>query len=75
MSGQDDAEERLRKALETPKRVVDIFPALFHRPVSMADAPQLGMATGEAMANLNYLLRRGEIKKQVIDGVAWYRSR
>jgi glyoxylase-like metal-dependent hydrolase (beta-lactamase superfamily II) len=74
VSGQIEAEARLREALETPKRVVDVFPALFHRPVSMADAPQLGMATGEALANLNYLLRRGEIEKQVIDGVAWYRS-
>jgi glyoxylase-like metal-dependent hydrolase (beta-lactamase superfamily II) len=70
--GQEEAEVQLRKALETPQRVVDVFPALFHRKVSMADSAQLGMATGEALANLHYLMRRGEVGKQVIDGVAWY---
>jgi glyoxylase-like metal-dependent hydrolase (beta-lactamase superfamily II) len=72
-SGQIDAEDRLRAALEAPKRAVDVFSALFHRPVLMSDAALLGMATGEAMANLNFLAGRGEIEKRLLDGVWWYR--
>lgn len=71
--GQEEAEDRLRKLLVTPQRVVDVFPALFHRKVSMDDPAQLGMATGEALANLNYLVRRGEVEKLVQDGLGWYR--
>ena len=74
IAGQDEAETKLRALLETPHRVVDMFAALFHRKVSMADAAQLGMATGEALANLNYLIELGEVEKQVVDGVACYRS-
>jgi glyoxylase-like metal-dependent hydrolase (beta-lactamase superfamily II) len=70
---QQDARERLLEKLAAPQRVVDVFPALFHRSVSMADPALLGMATGEAVANLNDLVRRGEVEKQVLDGVAWYR--
>ena len=75
IAGQDEAEAKLRKALDTPQRVVDVFAALFHRKVSMSDAAQLGMATGEALANLNYLIERGEAEKELVDGVAWYRGR
>lgn len=70
--GQDGALERLRAALREPRRVVDVFEALFKRPIGGSDAPQLSLATGEAIACLNYLTHRGEARKQVRDGVAWY---
>lgn len=75
LAGQDDALQALRALLQTPRRIVDTFPALFRRPVRESDGTQLGLATGEATACVNYLLHRGEIDEQVIDGVGWYRLR
>jgi glyoxylase-like metal-dependent hydrolase (beta-lactamase superfamily II) len=43
---------RLQERLVTRRRVVDVFETLFSRPI--ADET-LGMATGEAVAHLNYL--------------------
>ena len=73
--GQDAALDALRTLLQTPKRVVDTFATLFRRPVRESDGTQLGLATGEATACLNYLSGRGEIDEEVRDGVAWYRMR
>ena len=65
---------RLRTALQQPKRVVDVFPALFFRPITSDDNFNLGLATGESIALLNHLIRRGEATVQLDDkGVAWYR--
>ncbi|MCC7059920.1 MAG: MBL fold metallo-hydrolase [Burkholderiaceae bacterium] len=65
--------ERLRKALLEPKRVVDLFGALFARDVRH-DPHLLGMATGECQAHLNYLKVRGEVAFAVDGrGVGWYR--
>ena len=72
--GQETALRRLRRALGEPQRVVDVFAALFARPISDEDTPLLGMATGEAVACLNHLMRRGEATRTIdADGVAWYR--
>jgi hypothetical protein len=58
--------------LVAPKRVIDVFGALFARPIN--DKGLLRMATGESLANLNYLLHRGEATMEVdAPGVAWYR--
>jgi glyoxylase-like metal-dependent hydrolase (beta-lactamase superfamily II) len=66
--------ERLRQSLQEERRVVDVFGALFARAVTGQDAMQLGLATGESLAHLNYLLRRGEATVRTDDhGVAWYR--
>ncbi len=63
--------ERLLRALETPKRAVDVFGALFAR--SVAD-DVLGMATGEALAHLNHLRAKGlAVSEQDADSVAWWR--
>lgn len=70
--GQDAALERLRVALREPKRVVDVFEALFRRPIGESDTAQLSLATGEAIACLNYLTERREALREVRDGVAWY---
>jgi glyoxylase-like metal-dependent hydrolase (beta-lactamase superfamily II) len=48
--------ERLLRTLAEPKRVTETFGALFARPVG---DDLVGMATGEAMAHLNHLKRRG----------------
>jgi glyoxylase-like metal-dependent hydrolase (beta-lactamase superfamily II) len=74
MEGQQRAIERLRGALHEPKRAVDVFGALFARPISESDVALLSMATGESIACLNYLQRRGEVKRHTDEnGVAWYR--
>lgn len=66
--------ERLREALQEPKRVVDVFGVLFTLPITTDNAMQLSLATGEAIAHLNYLIRRGEAAIQTDkDGVNWYR--
>lgn len=71
--GQQEALDRLRELLAEPRRVVDTFVALFRRPIAETDAGQIGLATGEAVACLNYLVHRGEAVKDVQGGVAWYR--
>ena len=53
--GHGAAIRRLERTLRTPRRAVDVFPALFARPVGDG---VLGMATGESLAHLNYLVRR-----------------
>jgi glyoxylase-like metal-dependent hydrolase (beta-lactamase superfamily II) len=69
-----NAFERLRAALHQPKRAVDTFPFLFYREINPSDQFQLGLATGESVAHLNYLIRRGEVIEQLDDnGIAWYR--
>ena len=65
--------ERLREALREPRRTVDVFGALFARPIG-SEPQLLNLATGESQANINHLLHRGEaVVDRVQDGVAWYR--
>lgn len=75
LDGQDGALDKLRELLVQPKRVVDTFSTLFRRPIRESDGTQLGLATGEATACLNYLDSRGELDIQIVDGVAWHRLR
>jgi hypothetical protein len=70
--GQNGAMDRLRQLLVKPQRVTDVFGALFNRPIAEADPMELQFATGEAVACLNYLLQREEIRKEVRAGIAWY---
>ena len=68
--GHLTALKRLERTLRTPCRAVDVFPALFARPVG--DGVR-GMATGESLAHLNYLLRRGRAaRSRDADGVDWW---
>lgn len=68
--GHDVALRRLERTLAKPCRAMDVFPALFARPV---DDGLLGMATGEAVAHLNYLLRQGRVeRRRDADGVDWW---
>ena len=71
---QHRALDRLRGALGEPRRAVDVFGELFSRPIG-SNPSLLGLATGEAIAHLNYLLRRGEAERYSDDdGIAWYRA-
>ena len=68
--GHVTALKRLERTLGAPCRAVDVFQALFARPVG--DGVR-GMATGESLAHLNYLLRRGRAaRRRDADGVDWW---
>jgi len=70
--GHHVALKRLTRSLREPKRAVDVFPALFARPVG--DGVR-GMATGESIAHLNYMLRHGlAVRERDADGVDWWRT-
>ena len=58
--GHERALKRLERSLGEPRRGVDVFGSLFARPIG--DGVR-GMATGEAIAHLNYLLRRGRVAR------------
>jgi len=68
--GHTTALKRLERTLREPSRAVDVFSALFARPVG--DGVR-GMATGESLAHLNYLLHRGRVSRtRDADGVDWW---
>jgi len=72
-ASQLQALDRLRQALAEPRRAVDVFPQLFSRPIT-GGGGLLGMATGESIAHLNYLLERDEVvRERENDGCYWYR--
>lgn len=55
-----------------PKRATDVFPALFKREISSSN---LIMATGEAVAHLNYLVEQNRLSVEAdSSGVNWYRQ-
>lgn len=63
---------KLRECLAEPRRVVDVFGALFRRPITQ-EPHLLSLATGESLAHLHYLVGRGEARLvRVEDEVAWY---
>ena len=62
--------EKLLELCQSPKRAVDVFPALFKGRISDGN---LIMATGESVAHLNYLLDQGELTVAAdANGVNWY---
>lgn len=72
-SGHQRGLERLRATLATgPKRSIDVFGALFARPIEIRSGI-FGMATGESVAHLNYLVAQGQAKSELdADGVRWF---
>ncbi|HCF3084932.1 TPA: MBL fold metallo-hydrolase [Pseudomonas aeruginosa] len=67
--------EDLLERLQQPRRAVDVFECLFGRGITMSDGFLLTMATGESLANLNYLIASGKVvKRQDASGVDWYSS-
>ena len=72
-ASQHAALDRLRQALVEPKRAIDVFASLFGRPIVATDAGLLGLATGESLACLNFLVEEGAVGVREDDaGVAWY---
>ncbi len=70
IDGHEQALLRLREALREPKRAIDIFELLFRRPLG---GGMLAMATGESIAHLNCLIRRGFARREIdASDVAWY---
>lgn len=56
--------------LDRPKRVVDCFAVLFKRVIERSHLP---LATGEAVAHLNYLIELKKVSRTTDDeGVHWY---
>jgi len=71
IDGHERALLRLTEALREPKTASEVFELLFRRRV---DGEVLAMATGESIAHLNCLLRRGLISRETdATGVLWYR--
>jgi hypothetical protein len=67
---------KLRAALAVPHRVVDVLAVLFSGPMSPAHPSRYCLATGEALAYLNYLLNLGDVEvEDDACGVAWYRMK
>lgn len=64
--------ERLREHLMQPRRAAECFSALFKRDIGEAE---FGLALVEAVAHLNYLLRRGQVSRSLgADGAWMWRS-
>jgi glyoxylase-like metal-dependent hydrolase (beta-lactamase superfamily II) len=64
--------ERLERLIGEKKRAVDVFDVLFKRKIN---EQVLSMATGESLAHLNCLMRRGlAVRERDGAGVDWYRA-
>ncbi|MBL0086447.1 MAG: MBL fold metallo-hydrolase [Ideonella sp.] len=73
IGGHSKGLERLKRSLAEPKRAVDVFGALFARPIT-TDSDLLSMATGESLAHLNHLRRLGQVSRELdADGAHRYR--
>lgn len=70
VEGHETALTRLLSRLDTPKRAIDLFGAVFARAI---DPDSLGMATGETMAHLNCLKKRGLVVSVQDGGTTLYR--
>ena len=70
--GHRDGLDRLAAHIrDEPKRAVDCFSPLFKRPI---DGSVLGLATGETLAHLRHLERRGRAVREDREGVWWWRA-
>ena len=68
----EGALERLQRLIGEKKRAIDVFGVLFKRQINQG---VLSMATGESLAHLNCLIRRGLAEKdRDAAGVDWYRA-
>ena len=73
VGGHTKGLERLKRSLSEPKRAIDVFGALFARPIG-GDSDLLGMATGESLAHLNHLRALGQVVREAdASGVQHYR--
>jgi len=64
--------QSLYNYLTAEKRAVDCFPALFKQKIHLEN---LGLATGETLAHLNYLIDvRRVVRSRDEQGVDWYQK-
>ena len=71
--GHEEALLRLVQSLAEPKRAIDVLDTLFRWPIR--GYTMLGIAVGESLAHLNWLVRRGmAVKRTDPNGVDWYRA-
>lgn len=64
--------DRLLELCTSRKRAIDVFPALFRAKITESN---LVMATGEAIAHLNYLIATGRVATTMDDdGVRYYQT-
>jgi glyoxylase-like metal-dependent hydrolase (beta-lactamase superfamily II) len=72
IEGHEEKLSRLTQALAKSMTAMGTFEFLFRRPVH---GEVLQMATGESIAHLNCLIRRGKaVRRSDESGVAWYAS-
>jgi glyoxylase-like metal-dependent hydrolase (beta-lactamase superfamily II) len=70
IDGHEDGMVKLLEMCATPRRAVDVFPALFRTKITSGN---YGMATGESLAHLNCLIARGQLTRtRDADGIDWY---
>jgi len=73
VQGHEEGLKRLLAMLDTPRRAVDVFPALFRREITVK---LLGLATGESLAHLACLRARGLATDALDDGgIRWWRAK
>ena len=70
IDGHERSLGRLLTKLEEPRKVLDLFTTLFARAI---DKDTLGMATGETLAHLNCLKKRGLVTSGQDGGTTLYR--
>lgn len=70
-ASQLEALDRIRVLLTSPRCVTDLFPALFGRSISHSQTGLFGLATGEALACLNFLMHRGEVRRNLCEDGIW----
>lgn len=70
IDGHETGMRRVLSRLDEPRRALELFPALFARPI---DKDSLGMATGETIAHLNCLKGRGLVTSVHEGGTTLYR--
>mgnify|MGYP000480564792 CR=1 FL=1 len=68
IAGHVEGLEVLRTECRTPRRAVDLFEALFGRKIG---DDHFGLAAGECVAHLNYLVQRGEMARSLGKDGAW----
>lgn len=69
--GHRDRLDALHAHLAEPRRAVDCFGTLFGRAI---DDGMMGLATGEALAHLRRLEVEGRARRELRDGMCWYRA-
>ena len=63
--------QKLLHACQTPQKPIDLLQTLFGRKLGLGD---MSLAVGECLAHLRLLLDRGDMQKNVHNGVAFYQS-